>query len=114
MRSDVKHKSACGHESQYQCRKGRCAGRHSGCDYTPHTLTAKKDKNKVHPVAKNLTEIFVEVLMAKLPNTAWCIDLARTALTAELIAESEGLKTDIFVMNAIRDKIEKDKGVKIV
>lgn len=113
MRSDVKHKAPCGHESRYQCRKGACPSRHQGCTYTLKTLKKPKDKNKVHPVAESLCEIFVEALMAKLPNTAWCIDLARTALAAELIAEAKGLKTDLFVMTAIRDKIEKDKGVKI-
>ncbi len=84
-----------------------------GCIFTAKTLVGRKATNKIHPIADDLTGLFVRCLAAQLPNTAWCVDLARTAVSAEIIARSKGLETDLFVMNAIRDKIEKDKGVKI-
>ncbi len=117
MRSDVVHLSACGKESAYHCKMQRlsdshCHMRYEGCKYIPKTCSGPKDRNPIHPLSIELTGLFVSALADNLLNTAWCIDLARTAMAYELIAEAEG-KSNMFVMNKIREKIEKDKGVLI-
>ena len=114
MRSDVKYLAKCGRESLYFChaKSGTYCGRsHPNCIYTPKTLETPKQKNKIHPIVIELSELFINALASNLLNTAWCIDLARTAIVWELIAKAEG-KPDLFVQNKIRYKIEKDKGVK--
>ena len=114
MRSDVKHLAKCKNESLYHCRihKGTCGKIWPGCIYQPKTLKTIKQKNKIHPVAVDLAKLFVSALNSGLPNTAWCIDLATTAIGWELIAQAEN-KPDLFVQNKIRQKIERDKGCKI-
>lgn len=114
MRSDVKHLAKCGKESLYYCRTHRksCCKLWTGCIYVPKTLVKRGEKNKIHPIAVELTGLFAEALNNNLPNTAWCIDLAREAMGWELIARAEG-KPELFVQNHIRQKIEKDKGVRI-
>jgi len=83
-------------------------------DYTPKTCAKRGQRNKLHPVAIALSKLFVEALSSNppLPTTAWCIELAKTAITSELIAHAEK-KSDIYAENMIRQKIERDKGVKI-
>ena len=82
-------------------------------NYTPKTLTKRGQRNPIHPIATALSTLFVEALSGTppLPNTAWCIDLARTAIGWELIAHAEGTGSDLLVQNKIRQKIERDKGV---
>lgn len=113
MRSDVIHLAKCGKESLHYCRnhKAHCPKTWPKCIYKPKTVVGKQ-KNKIHPLAIGLAEMFTDALLSNLPNTAWCIDLAKTALGWELIAQAEG-KPELFVQNKIRHKIEKDKGVKI-
>jgi len=72
---------------------------------------SKASKNKYYPLGTKLNEAFLESL-PDMPNTAWCIDLARYALGWELDAIKSG-KPEMFVQNKIRDKIEKDRGIKI-
>ncbi len=113
MRSDVKHWAPCGKESLYHCRRSResfCPKIWPGCIYIPKTLETTKDKNKIHPISIRLAGLFMDALTSGLPNTAWCIDLAKTAIGWELIALAEN-KPELFVQNKIREKIEKDKGV---
>lgn len=120
MRSDVIHKAKCGEESAYFCRRVRfstsqnntCPKHHPGCKYKLKTLTSRKQKNEIHPLAIELTKLYTQALREGKGDTAWCIDLARTALTYEQIAEMEG-KSELFVQNKIREKIERDKGVTI-
>lgn len=115
MRSDVKHLAKCGKESLYYCRhsgKSLCPKHWPNCIYIPKTLTHRKEKNKIHPLAVELAGLFANALVGGLPHTAWCIDLAKTALAYELIAKAEN-KPELFVQNKIREKIEKDKGVRI-
>jgi hypothetical protein len=115
MRSNVVHKAKCGQESAYYCRTyGRacCVHHHPGCRYKLKVLKTRKEKNEIHPIAVKLTELYAQAAMEKKHATAWCIDLARTAFTYEQIAEMEG-KPALFVQNKIREKIERDKGVKI-
>ncbi len=120
MRSDVVHKAKCGKESAYYCRtygRMRCAHHHSGCKYKLKTISRYgqpgfNKKNEIHPLAIELTKLYTQALREGKGNTAWCIDLARTALTYEQIAEMEG-KPELFVQNKIREKIERDKGVTI-
>ncbi len=119
MRSDVKHLAPCGKESRYSCNKGssHCSKHWPGCKYKLKTVTrygqpGERKKNEIHPLAIDLTELYIQAAKEGKPATAWCIDLARTALTAELIAEMEG-KPEMFAQNKIREKIEKDKGVRI-
>ncbi len=87
-------------------------------DYTPKTLPCgigpRAKRNKIHPIAVELTGLFAEALLSNppLPNTAWCIDLARSVIGWELVAAAEG-HSELFVQNKIRAKIEKDKGVLI-
>lgn len=83
-------------------------------NYKPKTLKKRNEKNKIHPLGIKLTELFVEALNSNppLPNTAWCIDLACTAIGWELVAAAEG-NPELFVQNKIRQKIERDKGVRI-
>jgi len=114
MRSDAKHLAKCGKESLYYCRhsgKMGCPKHWPNCVYTPKEYPRHR-KNKIHPITRELTGLFVAALTSDLPNTAWCIDLAKTAICYELIAKAEG-KPDLFVQNKIRQKIEKDKGVLI-
>ncbi len=89
-----------------------CSKHWPNCIYKTRTLTSRKDKNKIHPITAKLTALFVDALNCELPNTAWCIDLAKTAVCYELIAKAKG-KPELFVQNKIREKIEKDKGVMI-
>lgn len=113
MRSDVQHLAKCSKESLYYCRhsgKTICSKHWPNCIYTPKEYPHRK--NKVHPITAELTGLFADALMSNLPNTAWCIDLAKTAICYELIAKAEG-KPELFVQNKIREKIEKDKGVLI-
>ena len=121
MRSDVKYLAKCGKKSLYYCQmsgKTICPKLHPDCIYIPKTRhffgseRKRKERNLVHPVAANLTVLFIRALANDLPNTAWCIDLARTAISWELIAKAEN-KPELFVQNKIRQKIERDKGVKI-
>lgn len=115
MRSDVKHLAKCGKKSLYYCRisgKTACPKLWPNCIYTLKSWPNNK-KNKVHPLAADLVNLFVNALASDLPNTAWCIDLAKTALSYELIAKAEG-KPELFVQNKIRQKIERDKGCRII
>ncbi len=114
MRSDVTHLAKCGKESLYYCRthKTNCSKSWPKCIYELKTCMKREQKNKIHPIAIELTELFTNALISNLPNTAWCIDLARTAISWELIAKAEK-KPELFVQNKIRQKIERDKGVKI-
>lgn len=114
MRSDVIHKAPCGKESRYSCNKGNshCSKHWPGCKYKLKILKTRKQKNEIHPLAVDLTELYIQACREGKHATAWCIDLARTALTAELIAEMEG-KPEMYAQNKIRQKIERDKGVKI-
>lgn len=115
MRSDVTHLAKCGKESAYYCRHSGdsfCPKLWPGCIFTPKTLTKPSQRNKIHPISVELTVLFSAALSGDLPNTAWCIDLARTAISWELIAKAEK-KPELFVQNKIRQKIERDKGVKI-
>ncbi len=115
MRSDVVHKAKCGKESAYFCRQyGQtgCIHHHSGCRYKLKILKTRKEKNEIHPLAIDLSKLYIQALKEGKGATAWCIDLARTALTYEQIAEIEG-KPALFVENEIRKKIERDKGITI-
>jgi hypothetical protein len=90
----------------------------SKTNYKPKTLKSPKQRNKIHPIAVELTQLFANALMSNppLPNTAWCIDLARMAIGWELAAHGQKSNEDtidINVMNKIIAKVEKDKGVKI-
>ncbi len=113
MRSDVTHLAKCGKESLYHCRthKNTCGKSHPNCIYKPKTVVGKQ-KNKIHPIAIELARLFADALVSNLPNTAWCIDLAKYAIGWELVAQAEG-NPDLFVQNKIRQKIEKDKGIRI-
>lgn len=115
MRSDVKYLAKCGKQSLYFCRtqKETCPKLWDGCIYALKTLTKRGERNKIHPIAIDLSGLFVSALMAGLSNTAWCIDLAKTAIAWELIAKAEG-RPELFVQNKIRDKIRKDKGLVII
>lgn len=123
MRSDVKRLAKCGKESAYFCRMrsdSTCGKIHPLCRYKPHTIANRQDKNEIHPVSAKLSRLFIEALASGLPNTAWCIDLAMTAIGWELQREdyqskpiSENMR-DCRVMNKIRQKIERDKGVRII
>ena len=119
MRSDVTHFAKCGKESAYYCRmrSSQCSRYHSGCKYKLKTVTrygqsSGRKKNEIHPMAIGLTELYIQAVKEGKGATAWCIDLARTALTAELIADMEG-KPEMYAENMIRQKIERDKGVRI-
>lgn len=99
-------------------------------DYTPKTLENRKQRNKVHPVAAELGKLFIKAIMENpsLFNTAWCIELAvasagweldavakaNIALSGKMSATSKRNMIDLIVGNKIREKIEKDKGVKII
>ena len=116
MRSDVTHLAKCGKESLYYCRhsgKSICPKVWPNCIWTPKTLTKPSQNNKIHPIAIELSELFATALIENLLNTAWCIELAQTALSYELIAKAEK-KPELFVQLKIREKIERDKGVRIV
>ncbi len=93
-------------------RENGCPKHHKDCRYNLKTLANRNQKNEVHPLAIKLTEAFTNALMEKMLTTAWCIDLARIALAAELIARAEG-KAAMFAENKVRQKIERDKGVRI-
>lgn len=115
MRSDVKHLAKCGRESQYFCRTHRdthCGKHWPRCRYTLHTITSIRDKNPIHPLAIELTQAFATALTDQLLTTAWCIDLARMAIGWELAAQAKGYP-DEFAQSKVREKIEKDKGIKI-
>ncbi len=114
MRSDVKHLAPCGKESRYSCNKGssHCSKHWPGCKYKIHTLKNIHDKNTIHPLSIRLTEDFVEALSCELMTTAWCIDLARMAIGWELAAQAKGYP-DEFAQAKVREKIQKDKGIKI-
>ena len=115
MRSDVKHLSKCGKESLYFCRTykdSHCSKHYEGCPYRVRTITDKHRKNRIHPIAINLTELFARSLVCNFLNTAWCIDLARMTFGWEQVAKAKGYP-DEFVQAKIREKIEKDKGIKI-
>ena len=115
MRSDVIHLAKCGNESAYYCRMrgSECSKHHSGCRYKLKTLKTRNEKNDIHPLAIDLTELYMQAIREGKPTTAWCIDLARTALTAELIAEMER-KPKMYAENMIRQRVERDKGVRII
>ena len=118
MRSYVKHLAKCGEESLHFCRTrldiGQSCGRnHLKCRFALKTCPAKKDKNEIHPIAIELTLLFTDALTGRFLDTAWCIDLARFAFGWEQVAKATG-KDSLFVQNKIREKIEKDKGVKII
>ncbi len=123
MRSDTKHLAKCGKESAYFCRmKGDmlCGKAHSNCKYKPHTTTSRAKHNDVHPIASELSTLYIQAIRAGLPNTAWCIDLAMTAFGWEIQPEdyhsqpvSEDMR-DMIVMNKLKAKIEEDKGVRII
>ena len=74
-------------------------------------IKKRLEANKSHPLGAKLNEAFMEALPT-MPNTAWCIDLARYALGWEVVA-LQSKKPELFVQNKIREKIEKDRGVKI-
>ena len=115
MRSDCTNLAKCGEESAYFCQmrgKTTCGHLWPNCKYKLHTLVKPLDKNEIHPLTLRLSSLFIAALAENLENVAWCIDLAQTALTYELIAKAEG-KPELFVQNKIREKIEKDKGVLI-
>ncbi len=76
------------------------------------TCTKPRARNPIHPIAIALSELYLDTAKEGLPTTMWCIDLARTAITYEQIAQAEG-KSELFVENMVRQKIERDKGVKI-
>ncbi len=54
-----------------------------------------KKKQPIDPVAIQLSEIFVDVLGRKLTTTAFCIDLARTALGWELAGDPQAARKAI-------------------
>ncbi len=120
MRSDVIHLAKCGEESAYFCRmrSSQCSKLHANCKYKLKTIkrygqSSGRKKNEIHPIAIDLTKLYIQAAKEGKPATAWCIDLARTALTAELIADMEG-KPEMYAQNKVRHKIERDKGVRII
>ena len=114
MRSDVKHLAPCGKESRYFCRfqKTSCPKHWPGCKYKIRTIKSVHDKNTIHPLSIRLTEDFVEALHCEFMTTAWCIDLARMAIGWDLVVQSKGYP-DEFVQAKVREKIQKDKGIRI-
>ena len=48
-----------------------------------------ENRQPIDPVAIQLSEIFIDVLGRKLTTTAFCIDLARTALGWELAGDQK-------------------------
>ncbi len=76
------------------------------------TLKGTHQRNEIHPIMIDLSELYLQALHENFPATAWCIDLARTALVSEQIAKAAG-KSEMYAQNEIRRKIQKDKGIKI-
>ncbi len=106
MRSDVEHLAKCGKESLYYCRMSRdiCPKFHPNCTFKPKTLTTTRQANPIHPLVIDLSESYMQAVGLGFFSTAWCIDLAKTAIGWELAG-----KEDIFVQNKIKEKVLKDK-----